>query len=158
MKLAAVLEATQNMYQKHSACKRCKWKNSLEQLMIRNKNGFFKLFKKNIASGTSHTSTMIDVDEVNDYFANIGKSLASVWNCSILRDTKIPQPIDKTIFLYPMDSNEFYSSIKNCKTTKSSLLDCLSNNLLKIAGPVISDFLATKFNRCTQVKNSPNVL
>ena len=50
-------------------------KSSLEQLITR-KNGFFKSVK-NIASGTNHTSTIIDVDSLNDYFANIGKSSAS---------------------------------------------------------------------------------
>ena len=41
--------------------------------------------------------------------------------------------------------------IKNCKTTNSSGLDGLSNNLLKVAGPVISDFLAVIFDGCILV-------
>ena len=52
-------------------------KNSLEQLMTWNKNGFFKFVEKITSSGTNHTNTMIDADSLNDYFANIGKSLAS---------------------------------------------------------------------------------
>ena len=52
-------------------------KNSLEQPKTRNENSFFELVRKNIASGTNLTSTMIDGDNLNDYFANIGKSLAS---------------------------------------------------------------------------------
>ena len=94
---------------------------------------------------------MIDVDSLNDYFANIGMSLPSGSNCSNLGDMIVPKSIDKTILLYPTDANEVYSLIKNCKTANSSGQDSLSNNLLKIAVPVISDFPAGKVNRCIQV-------
>ena len=110
-----------------------------------------------IASGTNDTSTMIDIDSLNDYFANIGQSLVSGSNFSNLEEMIILKFIDKTIFLYPTDANEVYSLFRNCKTTNSSGLDGLSDNL-KIAGPVISDFLAVIFNRCIQVGYFPNIL
>ena len=67
--------------------------------MTENKNAFFNFGENNIASGTNHTSTMIDVKNLEGYFANIGKSLASGSNCSILGETNIPKSINNTIFL-----------------------------------------------------------
>ena len=97
---------------------------------------------------------MTGVDSIHDYFANIGMSLASGSNCSILEETITPKSLDKTMFLYPTDANEVYNIIINCKTRYSSGLDGLSNSLLKYAGPVISDFLAVQFNRSVQLGNS----
>ena len=54
-----------------------KEKNSLGQPKTRYENSFSEFVRKNIASGTDLTSTMIDGNNLNDYFANIGKSLAS---------------------------------------------------------------------------------
>ena len=113
---------------------------------------------KNIASGTNHTNTMIDVDRLNNYFANVGKIFISGSNVSNLGDKNIPESVEKTIFLYPTDENEVYSLIKNCKTTNLSGLNGLSNNLLNIAGPVISYFLAVVFTRCFQIGYFPNIL
>ena len=79
--------------------------------MTRNKNGLFKFFNKNIASGTNQTSMMIYVDSLNVYFANMGKSMASGSNCSNLGDMIIPKSLDKTIFLYSTDPSELYSLI-----------------------------------------------
>ena len=97
--------------------------------MTRNKNGFYKIVKKNIASETNHTSTMIDVESLKEKFANTRKSLASGSNCSNLGVMIIPKSVDKTFFLYPTDANKFCWLMKNCKTTNSSALDGLSNNL-----------------------------
>ena len=69
----------------------------------------------------------------------------------------LPKSVDKTKFLYATDANEVYSLIRNCKITNSFGLDGLSNNLPKIAGPVISDFLAVILNRCFQVGYFPNI-
>ena len=66
--------------------------------------------------------------------------------------------IEETIFLYPTDANEVYSLFKNCKTTNSAGLDGLSNNVLEIARPVISDFLTVIFTRCIQVGFFPDNL
>ena len=126
--------------------------------MKTNKYASFKIVRKNNASGTNHTSSMIVADSPNDYFANIGKILAAGSNCSNLGEMNIPKSIDKTILLYPTDANEIFSSIMNCKITKLSGLTGLSNNLLKIAGPVISDFLAAIFSECIQVGFFSNVL
>ena len=52
--------------------------------------------------------------------------------------------------LYPMDANEVYTLFRNCKTTKFSGLHGLSNNVLKIAGPMLSEFLAVIFIGCIQ--------
>ena len=98
--------------------------------MKRNKNGFFKLVTKNIASGTNHKSMMIDFDGLNDYFANIGKSLDSASNCSNLEEMIRPKSTDETDFFYPMDANQVYNLKKKFKTTNSSRLDGLSNKLL----------------------------
>ena len=46
--------------------KHVKKQNSIEQLMARNENSFFKFVKKNISSRTNHTSTMIDYDSLNE--------------------------------------------------------------------------------------------
>ena len=101
---------------------------------------------------------MIDVGTLNDYSANIGKSLAVGSNCSYLEEMVKPKFLDKTIFLYPTDANQVHSLIRNCKTTNSSGLDGLSNNLLNFAGPVISDFLAVIILRCIQVGFFPSIL
>ena len=119
---------------------------------------FVKIVQQSIANGTNFSSTMIGSDSLNDYFANIVKSLASNSNCSNLGDMNIPKSIDKTKLLYPRYANEVYSLIRNCKTTNSPGLGGLKNNLLKIAGPVISDFLAVKFNRRIQVGYFPKIL
>ena len=89
--------------------------------------------KKNLASGTNDSSMMIDVDCLNEYFAKIGRSFSN------LEEMIKPKYIDKTIFLYPTDTNEVFNLLRNCNTTNSSGLDGLSNNLLKNAGPVISE-------------------
>ena len=98
-KIAALLQTAQIMYQNHSASKACKW-NKLFWA------AFVKFVKKNVATGINHKRTKIDVDSLNDYFANIGNSLASGSNCSKLEETIISKSIDKTIFLYPTDANE----------------------------------------------------
>ena len=99
---------------------------------------------------------MIDVDSQNDQFANIGKSLASSSDGSILRETVTTKSIEKTIFLHLTDANEFKILFRNCETTDSSGLDGLSSNLLRIAGPKISEFLALIFIRCFQRGYFPN--
>ena len=126
--------------------------------MTRNKYSFSKFVTKNIATGTNRTSTMIDIDSLNNYFANIGKNLASGSIFSNLGNLIISKSTENTIFLYPADANEIYSLIRNCKTTISSGLDGLSNNLLIISGPAISEFSAVIFSRCLQVGYFPKLL
>ena len=118
--------------------------------MTRNKDDFFE-FVKNIASGTTRTSTNIDVDSINDHFANIGNGLASGSDCSNLGVMTLPKSISKTIFFYPTDKNDVFALIKKCKTTNLSGQDSLNDNLAKIARPVISDIPAVIFNRCIQL-------
>ena len=83
---------------------------------------------------------MIDVDSLNEYFANNRKSVASGSNCSNLGDMIIPKSLDQTIFPYPTEANEVYNLNRNCKTRNSLGLDGLSNTLLNISGTVISTF------------------
>ena len=146
------------MYQNHTVRKICKWKNSLGLLRTWNKNGFFRFVMKNNANGTNHTNTIKNVDSLNDCFANICESSALGLLCSILGDMIKPKSIEKTTFLYPKDANEVYSLIKDCKVTNLTDIDGLSNDFLKIAGPVKSDFLAVIFQRCIQVGYFPNIL
>ena len=122
------------------------------------KNGFLKFLENSLASWTNDTNTMIDVDSLNDYFANISKNLASVSNCSNLKETITPKSIDKAIFICRTDANEFHNLLKNCNTTTTSCgLEGLSNSFLKISPLVISDSLALKFNRCIKVGYFPNI-
>ena len=89
-----------------SVCKAWTRKNSLELLMTRNKNSFFKSVRKNIASESIYASRLVDVDSLNDFFANIEKSLASSSIYSILEQMTITKSIDKTVFLYPTEAHE----------------------------------------------------
>ena len=121
-------------------------------------NGFSKFINRNIASGTNHTSTMKHFDSLYDYFANIRKSLTSGSNCSTLEKTIISKYIYETSFLYPKDANGVYNLIRNYRTIFWSGVGSLKNNLLKLLGAVLSDFLAVVFIRYIEVRCFPNVL
>ena len=64
----------------------------LEQLITRSENGFFQFVKNNIASATNYTSTMIDVDSLNDFFANNGRNWPQVQIVPIWEIRLYPSP------------------------------------------------------------------
>ena len=87
----------------------------------------------------------INPEIFNDYFAGIGKNLASSFNET---DNCCGREIINSFVMSPVIEKEISASIRSLKNKASSGHDGISNKIVKISISVISHSLTKLFNQC----------
>ena len=115
--------------------------------------------KKFIINGTETTNNNDIAENFNSYFVNVGSNLASRINNDNANFTQfLPQPFNKSLFLYPTSPDEIINITKSLNSGKSQGHDGLSSSLLKQIIYVIASPLAHIFNLSMSCGVCPKLL
>ena len=115
-----------------------------------NGNTFFDVMKKMKGSRThqtlSNTINQSPADNFNNYFANIGKTLAEDIPPSAEKNILPNNP--NTMFFTPCDIDEIHKIICSLKNISSAGPDGISNIVLKVIAAEIAPILSNLINKC----------
>ena len=123
--------------------------NELVNHKSRNKSLPLKL--KTSAGDTVVEDPQIIADEFNNFFVNIGKEMASsIQTCRSHVSSKIffeePLRASNSIFLAPSTEMEVHGLINLIKSHKARRTNDIESRFIKLANPVIANFLSEMFN------------
>ena len=123
--------------------------NELVNHISRNKSLPLKL--KTSAGDTVAEDPQIIADEFNNFFVSIGKEMASsIQTCRSHVSSKIfseePLRASNAIFLAPSTEMEVYGLINQIKSHKARRTNDIESRFIKLANPVIANFLSEMFN------------
>ena len=123
--------------------------NELVNHKSRNKSLPLKL--KTSAGDTVAEDPQIIADEFNNFFVSIGKEMASsIQTCRSHVSSKIfseePLRASNSIFLAPSTEMEVYGLINQIKSHKARRANDIESKFIKLANPVIANFLSKMFN------------
>ena len=123
--------------------------NELVNHKSRNKSLPLKL--KTSAGDTVAEDPQIIAEEFNNFFVSIGKEMASsIQTCRSHVSSKIfseePLRASNSIFLAPSTEMEVYGLINQIKSHKARRANDIESKFIKLANPVIANFLSEMFN------------
>ena len=123
--------------------------NELVNHKSRNKSLPLKL--KTSAGDTVAEDSQIIADEFNNFFVSIGKEMASsIQTCRSHVSSKIfseePLRASNSIFLAPSTETEVCGLINQIKSHKARRANDIESKFIKLANPVIANFLSEMFN------------
>ena len=113
---------------------------------------------KIIDNGIEITDPNIIAESFNEYFTNIGPTLASSINTNDNFTQYLPQPSNNSLFFSPTSQHEIITIVKSLKASKSSGYDGLSVSLLKQIIHFIAPPLEYIFNNSLNSGRYPNSL
>ena len=113
---------------------------------------------------TSNGHTVTDketiAEELNNYFVNIGKSIADAISpgsaCNL--NFSATNKNNNSLFLTSSCPQEVFNVIKKLKTKKARRTNDVETVFIKYADPVISRFLSDMFNVCLSEGMYPDLL
>ena len=93
-------------------------------------------------------------DELNNFFTSIGQKLAESIDGNGLLKYRGKRTLE-TFVLQPTTTNEVMKVIRQISNKSSTAEDQLSNNVIKLCGPVISPYLSRIYNECITKETFP---
>ena len=108
-----------------------------------NAKSLFNAFKE-FSEKTSSVDSKNDVDDFNNFFVQVGQSLATDIFCNFTSaDIQA-----KNLVFYPTNESEVSIVIEKLKNKTSDGHDGINNRMVKFCAPIILPFLTFCFNQC----------
>lgn len=129
--------------------------NDKSNVPLQNSKTIFSALKKFINPNSRLIST-IKAESFNNFFSTVGARLAR--ECGSTDKVFRPSYNEKTFIFSSITTHEVSKALKLIKSSSSCGHDGISNKLLKMLLPVISEPLAQIFNECIELNYFPEQL